>query len=95
VLAERLETETTVDNDKIVKAFRTILCRKPTATELNILTQYYHDELAEFNKNQTAARKTLNVGEYPHPAKQDTVTTAALMRVIDTLYNLEETITRT
>jgi hypothetical protein len=95
VLAEHLETEKSDDNDKIVKAFRRILCRKPTAAELNTLTQYYAGQLAEFKKDQTAALKTINVGEYPHPAKQDTVTTAALMRVIDTLYNLEETITRT
>jgi hypothetical protein len=95
VLAQRLEAETTSDNDKMVKAFRLILCRKPTASELTTLTQYFENQLAEFRKNPVNARKTLAVGEYPQPINKDAVTTAALMRVIVTLYNLEETITKT
>jgi hypothetical protein len=97
VLAQRLEKDSTTGSDKIVRAFRLILCRKPSAQELNTLTQYYEYQLAEFRKNPTAARKTLTVGEYPQTANAnaDTVTTAALMRVIDTLYNLEEAITKT
>ncbi len=95
VLAQRLEAETAADNDKIVKAFRLILCRKPTATEMNTLTQYYREEITDFKHNPPNARKTLDIGEYPQATGVDPITTAALMRVIETLYNLEETITRT
>jgi hypothetical protein len=97
VLAQRLESQSTAGNanDKITKAFRLILCRKPTATELTTLYQYYDSQLGEFRKNPSAAKKTLAVGEYPQPDSLDPVATAALMRVIDTLYNLEETITKT
>ncbi len=95
VLAQRLEAETSSDNDKIVKAFRLILCRKPTAAEMTTLAQYYREEIADFKHNPLNARKTLAIGEYPQATNVDPITTAALMRVIDTLYNLEETITKT
>jgi hypothetical protein len=39
------------------------------------------------------AEKTLNVGEYPF--KQKGAGVAALMKVIDLIYNMEEAITKT
>jgi len=95
VLAQRLTTESTSDEDKIVKAFRTIVCRKPTSKEHDRLKQYYDDQLATFRQDLKAAQKTLAIGEYPQSANPDPARTAALMRVISTLYNLEETITKT
>ena len=95
VLAQCLEAETAADNDKIVKAFRLILCRKPTAGEMTTLAQYYREEVSDFRRNPGNAQKTLAVGEYPQATGVDPIGTAALMRVIETLYNLEETITRT
>jgi hypothetical protein len=62
---------------------------------LTALTEYYDNQLAEFKKDPDPARKTLNVGEYPQTTNTDPTATAALMRVIDTLYNLEEAITKT
>jgi hypothetical protein len=94
VLAQRLQTDNTPANDKIAKGFRLILCRKPTASEQTRLEAYYKDQLAEFKHTPKAATATLNVGEYPQQNNEDPVTTAALMRVIDALYNLEETITK-
>jgi len=95
VLAQRLEAETTSADDKIIKAFRTVVCRTPTASEKQRLVDYYHDELKTFQTNPTAARKTLAVGEYRQHQNLDPTTTAALTRIIDLLYNLEETITKT
>ncbi|MBS1665402.1 MAG: PSD1 domain-containing protein [Bacteroidetes bacterium] len=95
VLAQRLQAEQTSSDEKITKAFRIILCRKPTATEQKRLTDYYNDELATFKNSPAAAKKTLAVGEYPQQKNIDAVIKAALMRLIDTLYNLEETITKT
>jgi uncharacterized protein DUF1553/uncharacterized protein DUF1549/cytochrome c len=95
VLAQKLEVESSADNDKILKAFRLIVCRKPSAKELTILENYYADELRDFSGNKEAAEKTLEVGEYPIDKTVDTARCAALMQVIETLYNLEETITKT
>ena len=95
VLAERLEGENSTNDRKIQKAFRLIVCRRPTASEQTRLMHYYEDQLAGFRKDPATARKTLNVGEYPQSSDKDPAMTAALLRVIDTLYNLEETITRT
>jgi hypothetical protein len=79
--------------DKINKAFRLIVCRKPKEQELAILTAYYNDELKTMN-SQTAT-KVLNVGEYPMPENVNKVTLAVMMKVVNTIYNLEEAITKT
>jgi hypothetical protein len=93
VLATRLVQEKSATPDKISKAFRLIVCRKPSEKELKVLTGYYEQELRKLQ--EPAARKVLSVGEYPLPAGLDTRAAAALMRVVSTLYNLEETITKT
>jgi len=79
--------------EKITKAFRLILCRHPQEKELAILTSYYADELKSMKKAD--AEKLLTVGEYPVPANLDKITLAAMMKVVDTMYNLEEAITKT
>jgi hypothetical protein len=93
VLAAKLEADNSAAKDKIYKAFRLIICRKPTERELGILYSYYADELRSMD-NQTAAR-VLNVGEYPIPAGMDKVSLAAMMKTVDAVYNLEEAITKT
>ena len=95
VLAQKLEAENSDAGEKLVKAFRLILCRRPTDKEQQSLKQYYLDQLATFKQEPQNAEKTLAVGEYPQIGSSDPVTSAALMRVIDTLYNLEEAITKT
>ena len=54
----------------------------------------YYDEEADFSKDKKQAHKVLNVGEYPHEEKVKEDQAAALMRVINTMYNMEETITK-
>ncbi|HJP62463.1 MAG TPA: PSD1 and planctomycete cytochrome C domain-containing protein [Mucilaginibacter sp.] len=93
VLAARLLKENNQTKDKIFEAFRRIICRKPTEKEMGILTAYYSDQLKSINKKD--AEKLLNVGEYPIPADMDKITLAAMMKVVDTIYNLEEAITKT
>ena len=92
VLAAKLLLENSPSKDKITKAFRLIVCRKPTEKEMGILTAYYEKELKKITK--PIAEKALSVGEYPIPEKVDKTTLAALMRVVNTIYNLEETITK-
>ena len=93
VLAARLLQDNSVAKDKIIKAFRLIMCRHPQENELTILTAYYNDGLKTIKK--TDAEKLLSVGEYPLPASADKITLAAMMKVVDTIYNLEEAITKT
>ena len=67
VLAAKLLQDNSQSKDKIYKAFRLIICRKPTEQELSILTSYYADQLKSMNSQNAA--KLLNVGEYSHPGR--------------------------
>ncbi|WP_138991256.1 PSD1 and planctomycete cytochrome C domain-containing protein [Larkinella sp. C7] len=93
VLAANLLQENSASKDKISKAFRLIVGRKPKEKEIDMLTAYYEKGLKEIKK--PVAEKALAVGEYPIPEKVDKTKLAAMMRVISTIYNLEETITKT
>ncbi len=92
VLAARLLQERSGVTDKIAKAFRLIVSRKPSEKETALLTAYYEKELKKLTP--ASAAKSIAVGEYPVPARIDTTKLAALMRVVTTIYNLEETITK-
>ncbi|OJV12314.1 MAG: hypothetical protein BGO21_06070 [Dyadobacter sp. 50-39] len=94
VMAERLVVKSTDAEANIRASFQRIVCRQPTDKEVALLKKYYNEEAAMFSKQQAQAAKVLNVGEYPHEAKADKVRAAAMMRVINTLYNMEETITK-
>jgi hypothetical protein len=93
VMATRLLAERSSVEEKIGKAFRLILCRKPTEKEWAVLNAYY----AEEQKVMTVAKaeKMMAVGEFPLTGKADKRQLAALARVISTIYNLEEAITKT
>lgn len=93
VLAAKLLQDNSKANDKIDKAFRLIICRKPNEKELAILNSYYNEQLK--NMDSQNAVKMLSVGEYPIPANLNKVTLAAMMNVVDAIYNLEEAITKT
>lgn len=93
VLAAKLLQDKSSANDKIYKAFRLIICRKPKEQELAILKSYYTDELKTIDKK--TAVKVLNVGEYPVPENLNKVNLAAMMKVVDAIYNLEEAVTKT
>lgn len=93
VLAEKLEKENSDVRGKIIKAFRLIVCRKPTDNELVVLERSFDTELQKLSRKN--AESLLEVGEYPRSANTDPIRVAALMLVIDTIYNLEETITKT
>ncbi|TLV03543.1 PSD1 and planctomycete cytochrome C domain-containing protein [Dyadobacter luticola] len=92
VLASRLLQEKTDNKEKLIKAFRLIVCRTPSEKELDVLTSYYDQQLK--NMKPQAAEKMVAVGEYPMTKNMDKKALASLMRVISTIYNLEETITK-
>ncbi|MGV3642104.1 MAG: PSD1 and planctomycete cytochrome C domain-containing protein [Adhaeribacter sp.] len=92
VLAARLQQQVAAPEEQIRRAFRTIVCRRPREKELALLSQYYRSELKTLSRQ--SAEKRLAVGEYPLPEKADKIRLAALMQVVATIYNLEETLSK-
>jgi len=92
VLAQNLLVEKSSVSEKIAKAFKKIICRKITAKEVQILESYYQEQLQLFKQNKLNASVTLKQGEFPLNSKVDLKQSAALMKVISTIYNMEEAI---
>jgi hypothetical protein len=92
VLATNLLKEESAEKDRIIKAFRLIVCRKPREKEIVLLTNYYQTRLKTINMQN--AEKLLAVGEYPLPEGINRIALAAMMLVISTIYSLEETVTK-
>lgn len=92
VLAAGLLREETQTKDKIIKAFRLIVSRKPHEEEITLLNDHFEEELKTLTME--TAKDLLDVGEYPIPASMDSVKLAAMMQVVNIIYNLEEAITK-
>lgn len=92
VLATTLQKEQSAVEEKIAKAFRLIVCRKPKAEEIKILADLYEEQTKTLDA--VKASEMLQVGEYPKPEGVDKKLTASLMQVISAIYNMEETISR-
>jgi hypothetical protein len=95
VLATKLDNTPAEIKEKVIRAFRLIVCRRPSDKEVEVLTSYYSDQLNVFKKQKNRAESLISIGEYPIPQKLNTSSVAAWMQVISALYNLEETITKT
>jgi hypothetical protein len=95
VLAEKLMTKQNSLEEKINEAFRIIVCRVPKEKEKQLLKVYFENEkkLAEANVKET--EQLIKVGEFKHEKIEDQPSLAALMKVVMTIYNMEETITKT
>ena len=95
VFAERLMLEKSTPEEKVKKAFQTIVCRQPKQEELTILLQYFDQEKTGFNQYPDKAREFIAAGEYKHEKINDVISLAALMQVVQTIYNLDEAISKT
>ena len=95
VFAQQLFVKNNSIEQKIQLAFRSIICRTPTSKQLNILSDYYQEQFNQFNSKKLDAVKTLHVGEYAQDERVNKNELAALMKVIVTIYNMEEAITKT
>jgi len=93
VLATKL-SENYQEEEAISEAFKRIVCRDMKSKEKDLLSDFYQSQLEEFQSNPEKAKQALDVGEYPMNEKAITPENAALMQVIVTMYNLEETITK-
>jgi hypothetical protein len=94
VLAQNLIAEQSSTDEKIKKAFRLIICRNASSKEISILKNYYGEQLQLFQQKKLDAKATLNEGEYPLNEKIDLNSSAAMMKVVGTIYNMEEAITK-
>ncbi|MFI5130389.1 MAG: PSD1 and planctomycete cytochrome C domain-containing protein [Chitinophagales bacterium] len=95
VLAQNLVSEQSSAEEKINKAFRLIICRNASGKELAILKSYYEEQLRLFQEKKLDALKTLKEGQYPLNDKLDLNVSAAIMKVVNAIYNMEEAIVRT
>ncbi len=95
VFAERLMVEQSTPEEKVRKAFQSILCRQPKKEELALLLTYYEEEKVGFNQSPVKAKKYIEAGEYQHEKINDVISLAALMQVVQTIYNMDEAITKT
>lgn len=95
VLASRLLQQSTGTEQNIQQAFRLIVCRTPQAQETATLLKYYEQQQAYYKKQPANASKLLHHGEYPMATNLDQASWAAMMQVITTIYNLEETLSKT
>lgn len=94
VLSQKLMVEQSSNQQKIAKAFRLIVCRNGNEKELKSLQGYFDDQLKLFKEKQLSADTTIKIGEYKQDGNVDKDNTAALMKTITTIYNLEEVIMR-
>ncbi|WP_257669888.1 PSD1 and planctomycete cytochrome C domain-containing protein [Parapedobacter tibetensis] len=96
VLSGRIlkESSEAAPRQHIESAFRWILSREASEQELTLLETYHKAELKRFKESPAKAKAFLEVGEAPQEETLPVVEQAALMAVVHTLYNLEETITK-
>ena len=94
VFSENLMQEESTVAEKIEKAFGTIVCRTIKPEEKEMLLGYYNEQESAFMKETEQAEAFINVGEFPASKDRDVVKVAALMQIIHTIYNLEETIVK-
>lgn len=95
VFSENLNNMDSSLDEKVETAFRSILCRTIKPEEKDILITYYKQQETHFTENPQKAKDFIQVGEYPTAQGRNSIKVAALMQVIHTMYNMEETIIKT
>jgi hypothetical protein len=95
VLGTKLvETTELPVEEKVILAFRKIISRQPTQSEVDVLLQGYQEEHDRFAANPETAKKFLMVGEYRQNNSLDPIECAAMMHVVTIIYNLDEAISK-
>ncbi|MGN6619109.1 MAG: DUF1549 and DUF1553 domain-containing protein, partial [Ilyomonas sp.] len=93
-LADQILQSKTPPETAVETAFRKIICRHPEKKETDILVNYLKEQQAYFKTHTEAAEKELKVGEYK-PKTSSKTELAAMMHVMEVIYNMEEAITKT
>ena len=93
VLAENLIQDESEVEKRLYTAFRLITGRQPEKKELQLLSEFYHEELQNFNENKNSAEEYLQVGDQQWNRKFDAAEVAALGVVVNGIMNTDEAIT--
>ncbi len=81
--------------EKIDKAFRSIVCRTMKEEERTLLMPIHERIGSSIRSNRPEkAKEYIQAGEYQHLKIDNVVSLASLMQVIHTIYNMEESITK-
>ncbi|MEO1259408.1 MAG: PSD1 and planctomycete cytochrome C domain-containing protein [Bacteroidota bacterium] len=94
VLSYRAIEEKSELQERIAFMFQLATSRTPEKEELAGLTDYFKEELNRFSNDETAAEAFLNIGQYAQKALLGKAEMAAYALVANTIFNLDETITR-
>ena len=95
VLATSLLKTKIQPDSAICLGFQKILCRRPQSKEKETLLQYWQERRDFMKTHPGEAARLIKVGEYPLDRSQGTEQVAALMQVLEVLYNMDEAITKT
>jgi hypothetical protein len=80
--------------DKIEKGFQLVLSRAPSSKETEVFESLYEEEYAEFEKDKSTVQDYLAVGDYKSSDEYNAVEIAALSVLSNTLFNMDEAITK-
>lgn len=93
-LADRLVQKQDKPEAAVTDAFLRIINRRPAKQEQDILLEYLHEQQDYFKANPATIDQVIKVGEYKiksNPAPE----VAALVRMVQVIYNMDEAITKT
>lgn len=94
VFAQKILEKNLPADAALAQIFQTITCRRPSKTELLILKKYHAEQFQNFQNQKLDARQTLAVGEFPVNKNLDAAASAALMKVVAMVFNLEEVLVK-
>ena len=93
-LAERTMHAANDLDDRLSRAFRLVLCRKPTPRDLEVLRRAYARQASLYEHDAASARALLDTGESKRDTTLDVTQHAALSAVCLAILNLDEALTR-
>ncbi len=94
VLAERIITQSSSNDERITNVMRRILSRPPTEREQTIIKAMLTRQTDFFRKDPKAAQAAVAVGEWPVNQKLDAVELAVWTQICLAIFNLDEALTR-
>ncbi len=94
VLAARLLAGQPQPEASIAEGFRRIICRNPDKKEMDLLLDYWKERQSYLQEHPKEAVSLLGVGESRQDNSQPPGKTAALMQVLEVIYNMDEAITK-
>jgi hypothetical protein len=95
VLAQRAMREGgPTPEGRVTLAFRLAAARPPRPAELRVLLDGYREHLAEYRRDEKAARRLTGIGEAPRDEKLDVAELAAFTTVAGVILNLDEVVTK-